>query len=453
MTRETAGLRVAPAGTHGALRAFIAALLLVYCAKQVLIVVLFPPFTGHDEVAHYEYVRIVAREGRLPTLAEDRLPGRFFEKYRDYALQWEDLGQWTTPLYTAVHPPLYYAAMVPVYKAGQALPPVGKHYLLRFAAIPFGVLTVLFAFWLTRAVFPADAFLAVTVPTLVAFQPQVSYAAAIINNDILAIALYSALLCLLARLVRDGITLGRALVMGAVLGLGLLAKTTTATALPLIAAAFWMARRDESMRRVGTLFAVTVALALAMVAPWYVFMYRTYGDLTGLRDLAEIQTTLLQTELGFLQLLFSGEFAFERWRETWGEFGWRMIPAPGWLLSATALMAIACAVGLTADALSSRAARAATLERWQWQTLLILLGACVVAYLAVVQFGTVFLLAQARYYFPAINAAALLAMLGLRALVSPRWLGATQMVVIAGIIAINVVIYTSNVVPYFYFRP
>ena len=68
-------------------------------------------------------------------------------------------------------------------------------------------------------------------------------------------------------------------------------------------------------------------------------------------------------------------------------------------------------------------------------------------------FGTVFLLAQARYYFPAINAAALLAMLGLRALVSPRWLGATQMVVIAGIIAINVVIYTSNVVPYFYFRP
>ncbi len=143
----------------------------------------------------------------------------------------------------------------------------------------------------------------------------------------------------------------------------------------------------------------------------------------------------------------------ERWRETWGEFGWRMIPAPGWLVSVTALIAIGCGVGLAAYALSSRAPRAGALERWQHQALLILLGACVIAYLAVVQFGTVFLLAQARYYFPAINAAALLAMFGLRALVSPRWLGTTQALVVVGSLAINVVIYTSNVVPYFYFRP
>ena len=162
-------------------RLFIAVLLLVYCAKQVMTVVLFPPFTGHDEVAHYEYVRILAREGRVPTLAADRLPGRFYE-YRSYALQWRELGQWTTPLYTAVHPPLYYAAMVPVYVVARPLSPLGKQYLLRFAAIPFGIVIVLLAYRLSRIIFPDDGFLAVTVPVVVAFQPQVSYEAAIINK-------------------------------------------------------------------------------------------------------------------------------------------------------------------------------------------------------------------------------------------------------------------------------
>jgi hypothetical protein len=182
-------------------------------------------------------------------------------------------------------------------------------------------------------------------------------------------------------------------------------------------------------------------------------MYRTYGDFTALRNLSEIQTTLLQTNLGFLQLLFSGEFAMERWKETWGEFGWRMIRAPGWLVSGTAVAAMTCGVGLAAFVLSTRTARTPEIHRWQRDALLLLGGACVVAYLAVVQFGTVFLLAQARYYFPAVNAAALLAMLGLRSLVPPAWLGLAQMLVVLICAALNVVLYTSNVVPYFYFRP
>ncbi len=57
------------------LRLFIAALLLVYCAKQVLTVVLFPPFTGHDEVRPEtsSYVRTGFHAGRradLPARSE-----------------------------------------------------------------------------------------------------------------------------------------------------------------------------------------------------------------------------------------------------------------------------------------------------------------------------------------------------------------------------------------------
>ena len=53
-----------------ALDQFLIVLSVVYIAKQVLFVFAFAPFTGHDEVAHYGYVRTVATEGRLPVLPE-----------------------------------------------------------------------------------------------------------------------------------------------------------------------------------------------------------------------------------------------------------------------------------------------------------------------------------------------------------------------------------------------
>jgi 4-amino-4-deoxy-L-arabinose transferase-like glycosyltransferase len=444
------------AGRDRRLRRFIAVLAVVYCAKQVLCAVVFPPFTGHDEIAHYEYIRIVALEGRVPTLSTDRLPGRLFE-YKRYALQWRELGQWTTPLYTALHPPLYYAAMVPVYRAGRDLSPVGKQYLLRFAAIPFGLITVLLAYGLARTFAPADEFLAVTVPTVVAFQPQISYEAAMVNNDIVAIALFSWVLHLLVLIVRDGLTPARAALTGLAFGLALLAKSTAATALPIIVLGFWLAARAAPWRRIAGMLAITGGIALLLAAPWYAFMYRTYGDFTGLAQLSAIQTDLAHSKMTFPQLLFSGEFAMMRWKETWGEFGWKLISIPGWIISATALMAIVSAGGMVvyviARSLGGRTSRDSSLEDWQRNALLVLAAACVVAYMAVLQFGTVFVLAQARYYFPAVNAAALLAMLGVRALVPVGHRTAAQVLLVGASIGMNLIIYTAHVVPYWYFRP
>src|SRR3954449_5350587 len=53
---------------------FFLALMVAYAGKEAISVVLFPPFTGHDEVAHYAYLRTVATEHRIPVLNEDRLP-------------------------------------------------------------------------------------------------------------------------------------------------------------------------------------------------------------------------------------------------------------------------------------------------------------------------------------------------------------------------------------------
>jgi hypothetical protein len=73
---------------------------------------------------------------------------------------------------------------------------------------------------------------------------------------------------------------------------------------------------------------------------------------------------------------------------------------------------------------------------------------CVVAYLAIIQFGLRFELTQARYYFPAVNAAAVLLMLGLRTVIPIRWRTFGQGAIVAGLILMNVVIYSQYIVPY-----
>ena len=51
---------------------FIAALILVYIVKQLFLVAAFYPFSGHDELAHFSYVRTLVTEARIPVLPDLR---------------------------------------------------------------------------------------------------------------------------------------------------------------------------------------------------------------------------------------------------------------------------------------------------------------------------------------------------------------------------------------------
>jgi len=57
-------------------------------------------------------------------------------------------------------------------------------------------------------------------------------------------------------------------------------------------------------------------------------------------------------------------------------------------------------------------------------------------------------LSQARYYFPAVNAAALLLMLGLRTLLPGQARPAAQGVVFGALVLLNIVIMTGYVLPF-----
>ena len=75
-------------------------------------------------------------------------------------------------------------------------------------------------------------------------------------------------------------------------------------------------------------------------------------------------------------------------------------------------------------------------------------AACVIGYFSVLQFGLTFSLTQARYYFPMIVPAAILFMLGVRSWFPRRWLSYVGAVVFLGLVALNVIIYSAYVVPF-----
>jgi 4-amino-4-deoxy-L-arabinose transferase-like glycosyltransferase len=476
-------------------RWFMLVLVALYLAKQILFVVAFPPFSGHDEVAHFSYLDIVATERRLPVLpdlaawrretarnGDTSFDGLMTELYPycRYTLYWfcqPNDPQWakspprtvfwpptreyfpTGELYTANHPPLYYLLMSPFYLVARGWGFEATQYLLRFLAIPFGLATVLLAFLLTRTLFPTDRFLAVSVPTFVALQPQISYEAAMVNNDILAIAGYSLMLWLIVRGVRDGFPGKLCVALGVALGLAVVAKSTSLTAAPIIGAAViatvgWRDVRGWLGRGLAIL-----APAVVLASPWYAFLYRTYGNFDALPQISAVQSYWNSPEGTFWELLTSPGFVAMRFRETWGEFGWRVLPLDRVLLWAIAVPLLVAAAGLVGYLwLAVRARRGEgpgdddpvlRLERWQWIGLGVLAAACLIAYLAVVQFGTDFALTQARYYFPVVNAAALLLMLGLRTLIPRRHRHYGQGAVFAALVLLNVLLFTQYVVPYY----
>ncbi len=491
---------------------FLAALVLLYLAKALIFVFIFPPFSGHDEVAHYSYIRTVVDEHRVPSLLQNpaivatneaaRVAGtnRFENPYVDllptdlyqycrYTLQWfcdptnpayaensVRVTSWGRDVdgntryqadgvqYAANHPPLYYLLMAPIYwlseQAGASVET--QLYLLRLAAIPFGLAVVLLSYLTTRLIFPRDAFLLICVPAFVALQTQISYEATMVNNDIVAIAAFSWILYLVVRAIRDEFPARTSLLMGFALGLGIIVKSTSITGAAIIGLAMLTLISFRSITdiraslprfiRTGLIIA---APAIALSAPWYVHMYRTYGNFTALPQVLDLQEQWNHPAGTFFGLLLNIDFFKARFSELWGQFGWRVLPFDPILMQIIAVPTIIATIGLVLFAIRSLhrnglGDHVGRLARWQFWALFMMLVACIVAYLATVQFGTQFDLTQARYFFPVINALAILLMLGLRSTIPRRWHPIGSAMLVTALVVLNVFVVTSYVIPYYW---
>jgi len=488
---------------------FLLILFIVFVAKQILTVLVFPPFSGHDEVAHFNYLQTVVTEQRPPELFRcptndgkdcldsferltdtefaawqgDILPDYYY-RYCQFILDWSPcepenprwlndpfraaswgfIGQFPAGTqYVANHPPLYYLLLAPVAKAGESLSPEALQYVLRAMAILFGLAVILLAFLTTRQLFPNDHFLLITVPAFVAFQPQVSYESAMVNNDIAGIAFVSLVIYLLARGLRSGFDFVTCAWVGTALGLAMLAKSNSLFIIPAIAMAIIFGCGWRNWRGWVPRGVVTAGVGGVLVLPWYVWFYRTYGNLDAFEQIRTLQSPWNKPGGTFTELLFNRGFVWMRWRETWGEFGWRRIHLDSSFLWLIAVPIVAGLVGLGIYALLatmrhySRSDASGPLgfeppDRAQAIGVGVLLLSVVTAYLAVIQFGTQFSLTQARYFFPIVNAFALLVLLGLRTLIPRPIRPIGSGLVVFGLVFMNLIIYTRYVIPYWHIQ-
>lgn len=502
-----------PAGGRSVPRTFLWLLLALFVAKGFVTALAFPAFSGHDEVAHYAYLRILAEEGRVPVIPDletwraeydefgsdaewDRMPEGLYE----YAHQrgniltyttedWfggEDSPVWTISydtgfypsgwIYTGNHPPLFYTLMLPVYYLVQGFELEQQLLFFRLATIPFGMITIVLAYLTVRTLFPRDKFLAMTVPAFVAFQPQIAYESVMLNNDILAIMLTSAVVWMLALGLRRRFPWWTCMWIGVFLGLAVLAKSTSIIVafLVLISMLFGIGiRRWQQWLAKG---ALTAGISGLLVFPWFLYMMVQYGDPTALGKVEDLQYWNYSggSNPTIWEMVSNRWFHWERLKETWGAFGWRRIQfdmyGDGTLLRVILWITLFAVAGLGIYAirflreqremisaeeeglnfkeiLENRDGTLAILP-WQVTGILTMGVACVIGYYAVLQFGTSFALTQARYYFPMIVPAAILFMLGFRSWFPQKWLSYVGAFVFLGLVALNIIIYSAYVVPF-----
>ncbi len=227
-----------------------------------------PAFEKTDETAHFAYVQAFAELGHPPTQFADSglLSGRLTCWYNGleilhYRFFDEERPPWAAPvrhaldhacaglspsydgaMYVALQPPAYYALAAGAYKLAGGLALPTQLLFARLVSVLLMALTAAMTFLLVRELIPGSLWPARAGALALVLQPVFVFNDSGVNPDAMNVAVATAIALLGARAWRKGLSVRRALALGAVTGVGLVSKTNFLALLPsvlLLAAALW----------------------------------------------------------------------------------------------------------------------------------------------------------------------------------------------------------------------
>jgi 4-amino-4-deoxy-L-arabinose transferase-like glycosyltransferase len=257
-----------------------------------------PPFEVPDENAHYAYVAQIAERGTVP---RNVLPEGVLSPAEDATLSavdfYEIVGEIKNPapwselqqrgvqaaenshlstrgsgdaLSATNNPPLYYALEAIPYKIGSSGSVLDRLALMRALSVLMGAGTVLLAYLFLRELLPARRYAWSAGALVVALQPLFAFMSGGVNNDNLLYMMAAGTFYALARVFRRGLTTANGALLGAFLGLGIVAKLTLLGFVPaaLLAVALAVRRawsRNRSVAIRGAAWAVGLGAAPVVI--------------------------------------------------------------------------------------------------------------------------------------------------------------------------------------------
>jgi 4-amino-4-deoxy-L-arabinose transferase-like glycosyltransferase len=434
-------------------RGLLAIILLIYLVLGVLFAIYTPRWQAPDEPAHYNYIRYLAETGRFPVLQMGDYPHEYMEEIKSRKFP-PDLS--IDPIRYEYHqPPLYYSLAVPVYVLGK-----GALLPLRLLSVALGAGIVLLAYATARRIYPDWPALALAAAAFVAFLPQHLATVSQVGNDVLAELLFALVLYQLVGWLCATSDAPRrdadryppsavshfqsaiknpqpAVVLGFLLGLILITKTTAYIAVPLaLGVLVWrgLRQRAPARRILGDL--VLIALPAALIAlPWYARNTATYGwpDFLGLQRhdavvVGQLRLSEYLTQFGaasYLRRLV--EFTFKSF---WGVFGWQ-----GVFMDSRIYLALAILCGIAAGGLLLRIIHRSS-STGNLRSAILLAATVLLTLLVYAGYNLEFVQHQGRYLFTALIPVAIFFALGWDEALRPR----SSLVIALGLVLTGVIL-------------
>ena len=409
---------------------------------------LTPPWQAPDEPQHFQYVRFLLDERRLPTWRDATVDTPLTEEVRQSMLRfdfwtWRDHATAPSTLEYRIalsHPPLYYGLAAVALAPFAALDVTAQLYIVRLFSLALTSLTVWIAYQTMRSLFPDAPALGVAAPLFIALLPMHAFIGSSINNDVLAEVTAAAVIWLLVETFRRGLTWQRGVWLVVALAAAMLAKRTTLFLLPLAALTVLVASPPRSRRWlvVAGVLATLIALAIALQYP---------GSYPG--DLLKTAGRVARFPAlpGLPELALWGALLFTTF---WGNFGWATVQLDAAWYGLLLIVTAASGAGWVKLAWHWRRS-APALAPWQRRAC----AMCALAVLLILAQTAGQILAggihqQARYLFPAMAPVALCLVLGWGAWIPGPWQGRALGLGAALLVIFDLAALAAYQLPFYY---
>ncbi len=287
--------------------------------------VVIPLGEAADEVSHIAYVEYVLAHKRLPP-PEGLVLGEAHQAPLYYvvaalATAWiprDELRVIANPDFVLNDPQTPNLLLHPRNEGFPYRGTVLAWHSVRLISILFAMVTVGAAWQTARTFFPNDFAIPLAGTAFVAFLPSFLSLSSVVNNDNLIIMLASLVFLVVAQNTQRGLDTKRTAILGALLGLAVLAKLN-AFALWAFAASSYLliAFPTRAWSRLLRQLALCFAIALAISSPYLVYNWRTYGDPLAWGLYLQV-APLRKTPMSLTELLGLAEPVLTSF---WGRFG------------------------------------------------------------------------------------------------------------------------------------